>query len=178
MNFTEYRLSIDIDISRLHDASMKKGIIMSNLISQKHKKPAAKKHLGFTLIELMIVVAIIGILAAIAIPNYRNYLQRGRAAEATSTLADLRIRMEQYYQDNKTYVGGPCAPTNGARFFEYDCSVAPTATAYTLRARGLAAQNMANFSFTVDQNNARTSTFDGTTPSPNTCWITQRGGAC
>ena len=63
---------------------------------------------GFTLIELMIVVAIIGILATIALPAYSNYVRSGKATEATSTLASARVQMEQHFQDNRTYVGGPC----------------------------------------------------------------------
>lgn len=131
---------------------------------------------GFTLIELMIVVAVIGILAAIAIPNYSQYVKRGKAAEATSNLATLRVKMEQYFQDNRTYIGGACAPTSGAQYFTYTCSVTPTATAYTLKATGITAQGMANFEFTLDQSNAKTSKFDGTDGA--TCWLTKKGGTC
>jgi type IV pilus assembly protein PilE len=130
---------------------------------------------GFTLIELMIVVLIIGVLAKIAMPSYVDYVKRGKAAEATSTLADLRVKMEQYYQDNRTYVGGTCAPASGAKYFTYSCT-AQTATAYTLQAAGNASENMGNFNFTVDESNAKTSTFDGT--SGGTCWLTNKGATC
>ncbi|MGZ8261563.1 MAG: type IV pilin protein, partial [Methylotenera sp.] len=111
----------------------------------------------------MIVVAIIGILSAIAMPSYTNYVKHGKAAEATSTLADLRVKMEQYYQDNRTYVGGACAPASGDKYFTYTCSVVPTASAYTLQAAGKAGEKMDGFNFTVDQSNAKTSKYDGGT---------------
>ena len=57
---------------------------------------------GFTLIELMIAVAIIAILAAIAIPSYSEYVRRGRITEAISALSGMRVKMEQYFQDNRT----------------------------------------------------------------------------
>src|SRR6266581_1407504 len=63
---------------------------------------------GFTLIEVMIVVAIVAVLAAIALPNYADYIKRGKIIEATSALSDLRTRYEQYFLDNRTYAGG-CA---------------------------------------------------------------------
>ncbi|MEO6117583.1 MAG: type IV pilin protein [Methylotenera sp.] len=131
---------------------------------------------GFTLIELMIVVAAIGILAAIAFPNYSDYVQRGKAAEATSTLADLRIKMEQRFQDNRSYVGGLCTPASGTKYFTYDCSVAPTDAVYTLRAVGKAAEGMDGFSFTVNQANNKTSTYDGTVGA--TCWLSKKDGTC
>jgi len=66
---------------------------------------------GFTLIEVMITIAIVAILAAIAIPNYANYLTRGKIQEATSNLLGMRVKMEQYFQDNRMYVspGGGCS---------------------------------------------------------------------
>src|SRR5258708_6947981 len=63
---------------------------------------------GFTLIEVMIVVAIVGVLAAIALPNYSDYVKRSKIIEATSVLSDLRVRYEQFFLDNRTYTGG-CA---------------------------------------------------------------------
>jgi prepilin-type N-terminal cleavage/methylation domain-containing protein len=68
---------------------------------------------AFTLIEVMIVVAIIAILAAIALPSYLDYILRGRITDATNGLSAIRADMERYFQDNRTYaaVAGPPAFT-------------------------------------------------------------------
>jgi type IV pilus assembly protein PilE len=66
----------------------------------------------------MIVVAIIGILSAIAIPNYNDYLIRSRITQATSQLAERRVRIEQFFQDNHLYyqaAGGGNPATHVAR---------------------------------------------------------------
>lgn len=129
---------------------------------------------GFSLIEMMIVVAIIGLLASIAVPGYQDYVKSGNAAEAPANLANCRVQAEQFFQDNFTYVGFACNPAD-AKFFDYAVND-QTATTYTLAATGKSSQNMGNFAFTVNQDNAKTSTYDGTTGA--TCWLTSSSGSC
>ena len=59
--------------------------------------------LGFTLIELMVTVAIVGILAAVALPSYRSSVLRSARSDAKSALLEVATRQEQFYLDNKTY---------------------------------------------------------------------------
>lgn len=144
-----------------------------------------KTQCGFTLLELMIAVAIVGILASVAYPSYVAYVQRGKIAEATSTLADMRVKLEQHFQDNVAtgtgYSGAPmCDPgvlATMVKAFAYSC---PTLTAaqFTVQAQGQLAQGMSGFTFTLNQNNARqTTAFPGVTGTKN-CWIQRPGDAC
>jgi type IV pilus assembly protein PilE len=134
---------------------------------------------GFTLIELMITVAIVAILASVALPAYNDYIVRGNVPQATSRLAALQVQMEQFFQDNRTYVGAPgCTADSTNRHFNFSCSV-QTATAYTLQAVGKG--SMAGFTYNVNQQGLRTTAAVPTgwsAPSPNTCWATKKGGVC
>ena len=118
---------------------------------------------GFTLIEIMIVVAIVGILAAIAYPSYSEYVQRSRIMDATSGLNDVRTRMEQYFQDNRTY-----ANANG----------------YQLDANGNGAKGMGAFQYrlVVNAGGVTRSTVGvpggWALPAPNTCWAVRKAGYC
>ena len=131
---------------------------------------------GFTLIELMIVVAVIGLLAAIAYPNYSDYVTRGKIAEATSGLSDGRIKMEQFFQDNRTYSIGPVLVSTSTNFTIGTSSL--TATTYLISATGAGA--MTGFIYTIDQNNSKQTTGvpAGWGTPPITCWVTKKGGAC
>lgn len=135
---------------------------------------------GFTLIELMVVVVIVAILAAIALPMYQDYVTRSKIAEATANLGQLRVRMEQYFQDNRQYVGGPCnPPTAEAKYFTYTCATSSAPHSYTITATGVAAQGMTGFVYTINEANAKATTGvpSGWTASA-TCWVTNKNGAC
>lgn len=145
---------------------------------------------GFTLIEVMIAVAIIGILATVAYPSYRDYLTRGYLAEGTNALSAFRANMERHYQDNRTYntvtVGGvtftsPCLVTDTTPRtfgkFLVTCSTTPTATAYVLQAQG--SGPVSTFTYRIDQQGVA-STFAAPT-GYGTCatqWIIKKGQAC
>jgi len=146
---------------------------------------------GFTLIEVMITVAIVAILAAVALPNYFDYVTRSRLVEAKTNLADMRTRLEQYFLDNRSYpsacipyVGGaPAGAGNiylpaSIKFFTIAC---PTLSASTYKVTATGVGSMAGFSFSVDQANLRKT--EGVpagwaTPSPNTCWTGRKSGDC
>lgn len=131
---------------------------------------------GFTLIELMIVVAIMGILSAIAIPAYTDYVTRSKIPEATSNLADLRVRMEQHFLDNRTYVGGPC--TTAGKHFTFSCTAGePTASTYVIQAVG--GTGMTGFTYTINHANLkRTTAVPSGWTSNATCWVTTKAGTC
>lgn len=128
---------------------------------------------GFTLVELMVVVAIIGILAAVGYPAYTDYATRGRVAEATGGLVNWRNKMTQFYMDTRAYDGSlggvqPVPPVSTYFVFTLPSS---TPTSYTLFATGIGP--MAGFTYTLDQGNGRTSNTPwGVSP---TCWVIKRG---
>jgi type IV pilus assembly protein PilE len=145
---------------------------------------------GFSLVELMIVVVVMGILMAIALPNYSDYVIRGKIPDATSALSTKRVQMEQYFQDNRSYVAGPAcnADTTTSQNFDFSCSVAGTATNFTLQAVGKSA--MAGFTYRLDESGNKSTAIAAPAPTrwlatsptaPATtggCWVTNTGGSC
>lgn len=136
---------------------------------------------GFTLIEVMIVVAIVAILAAIALPAYSDYVTRGKLVDGTNALASLRARMEQYYQDNRTYADSgsfspPCKSAGTAGTFTISCDV--DASTYTVTATGSGTTE--GFTYTIDQDGgmATTALPTGWGDTSSTCWVIRKGGAC
>ncbi|WP_319004934.1 type IV pilin protein [Microbulbifer aggregans] len=109
-----------------------------------------KKQRGFTLIELMIVVAVIGVLAGIAIPSYQEHVKKARRADAQGALMGLAQAMEKHFTVNGTYVGAGSdnnnttgapaifpteAPLDGGTKFYNLRITAADAVSYTLQAQ-------------------------------------------
>jgi type IV pilus assembly protein PilE len=134
---------------------------------------------GFTLVEVMIVVAIVAILSSVALPLYTDYIRRGQVTEAATFLSDYRIKMEQYYQDYKNYGTAACVDganppawanfaTAGAKFFTFTCSL-PASSSYLITATGASGRALGHV-YTINQNNVQTTTsFKGTAVTVN-CW--------
>jgi type IV pilus assembly protein PilE len=142
---------------------------------------------GFTLIELMIAVAVIGILGTLAFPSYVDYMRRSKLQEGTSNLLTMRTKMEQYFQDQRTFVGACAAGTivpipSNLKNFTIDCPV-KTATAYTVRATGTG--DLAGIVYTINEANTRATTVTASTLMATAgyagnaaCWVQRKGGSC
>jgi len=131
-----------------------------------------RRDAGFTLIELMIVVVIIAILAAIAMNSYRQYILRGNRTSATRALQDLTSREENYYFSNNTYASTLSSlGATGSMAGPYYTVVVPAASAtnYTVQATaiGTQVQDTACLSFQLKRAGTQTSTGSGTSA---TCW--------
>lgn len=139
---------------------------------------------GFTLIELMIAIVVVGILAAIAVPNYTDYVRRSALSEAFANLSDLRVKLEQFYQTNRNYGSGSCGNDGVADRvsfaatgnFTYACTLENSGQAYSLTATGSLGRASGHV-FTLNSSNAQgTSSFRGAAVT-KTCWLV-RGGEC
>jgi len=141
---------------------------------------------GFTLIEVMITVAVIGILSAIAYPSYVEYVRRAKTAEATSELATMRVRLEQFYQDNRPSNYGSTAAVCGVAVpvspsFTYTCNwgAGGTNQTFLVTATGNSSIGMAGYAFTIDNNNAQTTTaYPAASGLPANCWLKRKGDTC
>lgn len=112
---------------------------------------------GFTLIELMVVVVVIGILAMITLPSYQNYIKRSQARVASADLVALSAAMENHFQKALKYTGATINNVNWQKAStNFDIEIVSgslTASAYTLKATGTG--TMANCTLTLTQAGVR-----------------------
>ena len=111
---------------------------------------------GFTLIELVIALAVAAILGAAALPAYSDHVRRSRAAAAVAVLKDLRARMEQRYADERTYAGAAAGGCGIADFsdpdsgFRFTCTAGTGGQSYAWTAEGTSSA-MAGFGYSIDE---------------------------
>ena len=152
-------------------------------------KPSRRHDAGFTLIEVMITVAIVAMLAAIAMPAYQNYSRRGQLSDAFTTLSDMRVKLEQYYQDNKFYGNAsnsttcPQLPGYNTAFpvttpyFTVTCGPG-TAAATPLQTFVITATGSGGltrgYNYTLDERGVKgTALFAGNTMTGVACWLSK-----
>ena len=131
---------------------------------------------GFTLIELMIAVAVVAILSAIAMPAYTQYVQRSRVPPLLDGLSSVATRMEQYYQDTGKYgTGTACGVVNMPTPKNATITCTSSGQAFTATATG--SGPLAGYVYTIDNTGTRATTaFPGKSAMPS-CWSI-RGGIC
>lgn len=140
-----------------------------------------RKQHGFTLIELMIATAVVGILAAIALPSYNAYVFRSRIPASLDALSAYQARMEQTFQDTSNYSSptdsSACASSLPAATSTFTLSCTPNKTGQGFTATVTGAGALAGVSYSVDELGTRiTVTHPYGVPSSN-CWSI-RGGTC
>lgn len=129
---------------------------------------------GFTLVELLVTIAIVAILTSVAVPSYVGYVERSKLISGTEELSGLRGRMEQHYQRDRTYLDGTaCGISNfTGEYFANTCTA--TKTTYKWEAKSQAGHGLGDtgdYVYTVDQDNKQeTEKFAGSTPTETAGW--------
>jgi type IV pilus assembly protein PilE len=135
----------------------------------------SRRHRGFTMIELMITVALVAILSAIALPTYRQYILRAHRSDALSILSQDQATLERCYAQNFSYLtvcsALPTFPQTSPQAYYSIALSSQTATTYTLTATPINSQNRDTTCSTisVDQANQRVGLDSGGT-AQSLCW--------
>ena len=136
---------------------------------------------GFTVVEALIALAIVGILAAIALPLYSDFVAREQLTEAHAGLGKFRLRMERWREANRSYAGRDataCAASPPQYVnFVHSCRVDPDGQAFVATATGSNGW-VGGFAFTIDERNVRRTIAapGGWAPAlPHDCFVTRKG---
>lgn len=116
---------------------------------------------GFTLIELMIVVVIIGVLAAVALPSYQNYVKQSRRAEAQAYMMSLALNEEKYRANNTSYATHTTLGVTNTSYYTFTITAAANTYTITATAAGTQTSDTGCTPLTLDQSGGK---------GPSGCW--------
>jgi type IV pilus assembly protein PilE len=136
----------------------------------------AQRTRGFTLIEVMITVAILAIIASVALPSYTAYIMRSRVPAALDGLSSYATKMEQSYQDTGNYGTPNCRPTlPTAKDFTFTCAIGDGGQSYVATATG--AGTMSGYVYTINQTSTRRTVSHPKGVPATDCW-SLKGTSC
>lgn len=127
-----------------------------------HGASLTRRQNGFTLIELMIVVVIVGIIAAIALPSYQSYVVKGNRAAAQAFMMDVENRQKQYLLDARSYATdvatlGMTPPSDVSDFYTVSIATTSAPPAFTITATPIAGTKQeSDGALTLDSDGDRT----------------------
>ena len=141
---------------------------------------------GVTLIELMVVIIIIGILSAIAYPNYIEHVRRNALQGAFARMGDLKVKLDQFYDSNRQYgtfaLSPPCGHDgaasridfSSAEGFDFSCTLSNAAAQdFVITATGSSGRAVGH-TYTLNSNNVKSTTqFKGSTVTA-ACWLDKK----
>lgn len=131
---------------------------------------------GFTLMEIMVTVALVAILASIALPSYAAYVKRARVPPALVALSTYSLKMEQVYQDSGSYGTGTCpAKVIDTQDFQMSCTPGKKGRSYVATVTG--SGQMEGYSYTIDQDGNRATVAHPKGGNAH-CWTSKGGSAC
>jgi type IV pilus assembly protein PilE len=131
---------------------------------------------GFTLMEIMVTVALVAILASVALPSYAAYVKRARVPPALVALSSYSLKMEQVYQDSGSYGADSCpAKVIDTPDFHMSCTPGKKGRSYVATVTG--SGQMEGYSYTIDQDGNRATVAHPKGGNAN-CWTSRGGSAC
>lgn len=147
-----------------------------------------RRQAGFTLLELMIAMVVVGVLSLVAYPSYADHVRRSQVQTGFAQLADFRVKLEQYYQDHRNYGSEACVDADdapawadfappGDALFDFSCTLLASGQAYRLQASGRSGTAAAGHQYRVDQDDRRSTLRFRGTEVDKACWL-WKGGEC